>query len=141
MEELNKRAAVVFVHPIAPPEAPRLYNMSLPVIEYTFDTTRTIGNLLFTQSRKRFPDIKFIFSHGGGALPFLADRLAIQSTLPIAGGHSYNDSINELKGYYYDTAVVIGDPQFAALKALVGADKLLTGSDCKSLHPSLAIGH
>lgn len=131
LEELNKRNTTVFVHPTNPPEEPKLYNMSSPVIEYPFDTTRAIGNLLFTQSRKRFPNIKFIFSHGGGALPFLADRLAIQSTLPIAGGHVFQESLDEMKGYYYDTAVVFGTPQFAALKELLGADKLLTGSDCE----------
>lgn len=130
-EELNRRQATVFVHPTNPPTSPPLQNMSLPVIEYTFDTTRAIGNLLFTGSRKRYPDIKMIFSHGGGALPFLADRLAIQSTLPFHGGRDLNESLTELKGYYYDTAVVLGEPQFAALKALVGPDKLLTGSDCK----------
>ncbi|RVX69749.1 hypothetical protein B0A52_06394 [Exophiala mesophila] len=136
-EELNQRQATVFVHPTNPPTSPPLQNMSLPVIEYTFDTTRAIANLLFTGTRKRYPDIKFIFSHGGGALPFLADRLGIQSTLPFHGGRDLDESLAELKGYYYDTAVVLGEPQFAALKALVGADKLLTGSDYPYLPASL----
>lgn len=131
LQELDNRGCPVLVHPTNPPTAPALPGMSLPVIEYTFDTTRAIANLLFTQARKRFPNAKLIFSHGGGALPFLADRLAIQTTLPFQGGRDYNESLNELKGYYYDTAVVLGNPQFAALKELVGADKLLTGSDCE----------
>ncbi|KAK1807651.1 hypothetical protein LTR12_018000 [Friedmanniomyces endolithicus] len=129
MEELNRRRAVAFVHPVGPPEAPLLPDMSLPVIEYIFDRTRAIGNLLFTQTRKRYTDIKFIFSHGGGALPFLADRLALQSTLPFQGGRNFNESLAEMQGYYYDTAVTIGAPQFAALKAFVGSGKMLTGSD------------
>ncbi|KAK4896560.1 hypothetical protein LTR27_005478 [Elasticomyces elasticus] len=129
MAELDRRGAVAFVHPAGPPEAPSFPLMSLPVIEYTFDTTRAIGNLLFTQTRKRYPNIRMIFSHGGGALPFLAQRLALQSTLPFQGGRDYNESYAELQGYHYDTAVNIGAPQFAALKAFVGADKMLTGSD------------
>jgi 6-methylsalicylate decarboxylase len=130
MEELNRRAAVVFVHPAGPPESPPLPGMSLPVIEYTFDTTRAIANLLFTQTRRRFPDVQMIFSHGGGALPFLADRLALQTTLPFHGGRNREESYKELQSYYYDTAVTIGNPQFAALKEFVGASRILTGSDC-----------
>lgn len=133
LTELDRRGCPVLVHPTNPPEAPKLTNVSLPVIEYPFDTTRVITNLLWVQARKRFPNIKLIFSHGGGALPFLADRLAIQTTLPFHGGRDFNESMEELKSYYYDTAVVFGSPQIAALKEFVGADKLVTGSDCEFL--------
>ncbi|KPI46058.1 2-amino-3-carboxymuconate-6-semialdehyde decarboxylase [Cyphellophora attinorum] len=129
MEELDRRGATAFVHPAGPPQSPALPGMSLPVIEYTFDTTRAIANLLFTQTRRRYPNINLIFSHGGGALPFLADRLAVQTTLPFQGGRNFNESYAELQTYYYDTAVTLGNPQFAALKEFVGADRLLTGSD------------
>jgi len=141
MEELNRRRTVAFVHPAGPPEAPLLPGMSLPVIEYTFDTTRAIGNLLFTKTRQRYPDIQMIFSHGGGALPFLGDRLALQSTLPFHGGRNFNESLAELQGYYYDTAVIIGAAQFEALKAFVGSGKMLTGSDCKHTPCTPALNH
>lgn len=131
MEELNRRNATAFVHPAGPPESPTLYNMSLPVMEYTFDTTRAIGNLLFTGTRKRFPGVQMIFSHGGGVTPFLAVRLAIQSTLPFHGGRNYDEAYSEMQGYFYDTAVTVGDPSFAALKEFVGSDRMLTGSDCE----------
>jgi 6-methylsalicylate decarboxylase len=135
MAELNRRNATVFVHPAGPPESPALPGMSLPVIEYTFDTTRAIANLLFTQTRARYPNINMIFSHGGGTLPFLANRLALQSTLPFQGGRNYNESLAELRGYYYDTAVTFGNPQFAALKEFVGSRRMLTGSDCELTIP------
>ncbi|QKX59637.1 uncharacterized protein TRUGW13939_06774 [Talaromyces rugulosus] len=128
-EELDRRRATVFVHPTNPPTAPDLPGMSLPVIEYTFDTTRAVANLLFTKARQRFPHIKMIFSHGGGALPFLAERLAVQTTLPFHGGRDRSESMKELQNYYFDTAVVLGNPQFSSLKEFVGADQLLTGSD------------
>lgn len=133
LEELDRRGCPVLVHPTSPPSSPTLTNVSLPVIEYPFDTTRAITNLLWVQARKKFPNIKLIFSHGGGALPFLADRLGIQTTLPFQGGRDFNESLAELKSYYYDTAVVFGNPQIAALKEFVGADKLVTGSDCEFL--------
>lgn len=137
-DELNRRKATVFVHPTNPPTAPALPGMSLPVIEYTFDTTRAVGNMLFTKTRQRYPDIKMIWSHGGGALPFLAERLAVQTTLPFHGGRDRNESMSELQNYYFDTAVVLGSPQFSSLREFVGAGQILTGSDCKSINLLLA---
>lgn len=131
LEELDRRGCPVLVHPTNPQRAPTLTGVSLPVIEYPFDTTRAITNLLWVRARERFPNIKLIFSHGGGALPFLADRLGVQTTLPFHGGREYADSMKELRSYYYDTAVVFGAPQIAALKEFVGADRILTGSDCR----------
>jgi predicted TIM-barrel fold metal-dependent hydrolase len=132
-EELNRRKATVFVHPTNPSVSPPLYSMSLPVIEYPFDTTRAIGNFLFRQARKKFPDVNIIWSHGGGAMGSLGDRLAIQSTLPIHGSRNLNESLAELKSFYYDTAVQLSNAQFAGIKEFVGADRILTGSDCELL--------
>jgi 6-methylsalicylate decarboxylase len=129
--ELNRRRATVFVHPTNPPVSPPIQNMSLPVIEYPFDTVRAIGNFLFRQARKKFPDVNIIWSHGGGALGSLGDRLAIQATLPIAGGMDLDECLTTLKSFYYDTAVQLGAAQFAGLQTFVGPDRILTGSDCK----------
>ncbi|KEF56420.1 uncharacterized protein A1O9_08001 [Exophiala aquamarina CBS 119918] len=129
MAELDRRNATVFVHPAGPTESPALDNMSLPVIEYPFDTTRAIANMLFKQTRLRYPNMKIIWSHAGGTVPFLASRLALQSTLPWHGGRDFEGSYSELQGYYYDTAVTLGNAQFAALKEFVGDDKIVTGSD------------
>ena len=112
--------------------APGLHNVSLPVIEYPFDTTRAISNLLFTRAHKRFQKVRLIWSHGGGALPFLGARLAIQLSFPIAGSYNYNESIKDLKKFYYDTAAVWTKEQLAALKDFVGSDQIVTGSDGKS---------
>ncbi len=97
------------------------------MIEYPFDSTRAITNVLWTKATKRFPDVKLIFSHGGGALPFLASRLALQTTFPFHGGWDYDESLEVLKSLYYDIAVSTSAPQIAALKALVGSDKILFG--------------
>jgi predicted TIM-barrel fold metal-dependent hydrolase len=130
-EELNRRKATVFVHPTKPADEVKLEGLSAPVIEYCFDSTRAVANMLFTKGRQRFPDVKFIFSHGGGALPFLASRLALQTTFPFHGGWDYDESLEVLKSFYYDLAVGTSEPQLAALTALVGTDKLLFGSDCR----------
>src|SRR5436305_6268980 len=76
MAELNRRKALVFTHP----EAPLCCRGLIPgineaVIEYGTDTTRAIARLLFTATAVRYPDIRWIFSQGGGTTPFLSERL------------------------------------------------------------------
>ena len=127
--ELDRRNTTVFVHPVAPVPEVKLKGVSSPAIEYTFDTTRTIANLAFTSSRKRYPNIKFIFSHGGGTVPFLTGRIAGQASLPFQGGRNPTEVLAEMKDYYYDLAAVTTTPQLAALNAFVGASRLVTGSD------------
>ena len=129
-EEAQRRDVPIFVHPTAPPTSPKIDNMSLPVIEYTFDTTRALGNILFKQYRKKFPTVKMIFSHGGGSAPFLGARLAIQASLPIAGSQDYGEALEILKSFYYDTAVIFDASQFAGLKQFANINNILTGSDC-----------
>ena len=77
-DELNRRQAVVFIHPThceAPPET----NLGAPpfVVEYVFDTTRAVVNLIFTGTLKRYPDIRLIIAHGGGTVPYLAQRISM----------------------------------------------------------------
>jgi 6-methylsalicylate decarboxylase len=136
--ELDRRAATVFVHPVAPEPEVKLKGVCSPAIEYPFDTTRAIANLSFTGSRKRYPNIKFIFSHGGGTLPFLADRIVGQASLPFQGGRNPAEVIRELKGYYFDLAGVTSAPQLAALDAFVGSSQLVSGSDGTLFHPTQA---
>lgn len=130
LEELDRRMATVFVHPTNPLVSPELHNVSLPVIEYPFDTTRAITNLMFTRKHKKYPNIRWVWSHGGGSLPFVGARIAIQLTFPWAGSYDYDEAIQDLKGFYYDTAAVFTDAQLSGLVELVGVDQIVTGSDC-----------
>ncbi len=78
MEELNRRKAVVHVHPTAAnccrnlEYAPGVGPGSL---EYGTDTTRAIMGVTFSGDVTRYPDIRFIWSHAGGTVPFLAARI------------------------------------------------------------------
>ena len=75
-DELNRRAATVFVHPVANKNA-HIDNpwLSLPILEFVFDTTRTIASLIASGTLARCPNIKFIFPHAGGAVFSLAHRI------------------------------------------------------------------
>ncbi len=128
-EELNRRGTTCLVHPTAPTPEVKLPNVSSPAIEYCFDTTRAVTSMLFSGARKKYPYVNLIFSHGGGAVPFLAGRIAGQSSLPFQGGMNAGESMEEIKGYYYDLAAVHGPPQLAALHNWVGSSQLLIGSD------------
>ncbi len=76
-EELNRRRAVVYTHPIIPLCCVGLIKgVSSGTIEFATDTTRTIASLILGAGGTAFrcPDIKFIWSHSGGTLPFLIGR-------------------------------------------------------------------
>src|SRR5256886_12495933 len=74
-EELNRRKAVIYTHPL-PPDCCRNLKTEVPpaVVEYATDTTRTIASLVFSGTAARYPDIRWIFSHSGGTMPFLLSR-------------------------------------------------------------------
>jgi predicted TIM-barrel fold metal-dependent hydrolase len=131
MAELNRRKAVAFTHP----EAPLCCRGLLPevhesVLEYGFDTTRAIANLLFSGTPHRYSDIRWIFSHGGGTTPFLAERLirapeirkAIAPAVP-------NGVMAELKRFYYDVAQIAHPIALAALTRFVPISQVLWGTD------------
>ena len=87
MDELNRRKAVVYTHPIQPACCRNLIaEVPRSVVEFGTDTTRTIASLLFTGTASRCPDIKFIFSHAGGTMPFSDRTLRPPAKIQQGGG-------------------------------------------------------
>jgi hypothetical protein len=75
LEELNRRKAVVFVHPTTPPCCRTLLSDVSPLVaEVTQDTTRAVANLLFTGSFARFSDIRFAPRFGNALAPSQGSR-------------------------------------------------------------------
>jgi len=128
-EELNRRKAVVFVHPSAPNCCANLQaHVPASTMEFLFDTTRTIESLLMNGTFSRFQNLQFIFSHGGGAMPMLANRMARLFPKDLAA-QAPNGVLYELKRQYYDTASASNPASLSALMSVVPGSQILFGSD------------
>jgi 6-methylsalicylate decarboxylase len=127
-EDLNRRNAVVFIHPTHC-EAPTETNLGAPpfVVEYVFDTTRAIVNLIFAGTLKRCPDIRFIIAHGGGTVPFLAQRISMLEGHRNSPGVA--DVIPTLRALYYEIASTTAGYALRSLQELVDPTHILWGSD------------
>jgi 6-methylsalicylate decarboxylase len=131
LAELDRRKAAVYVHPTTSAccMAP-IPDVSPSVIEFPLDTTRTIVSLLFSGALARFPSINWIFSHAGGTLPMLAERIAnIIAAQPRLRSRAPNGAMHELKRLHYDLAQGSSPMQLAALTKLVPTSQIVFGSD------------
>ena len=130
MEELNRRNAIVHVHPTA---ANCCRNLSYAPgvgpgsMEYGTDTTRAITGVAFSGDAARFPNIRFIWSHAGGTAPFLAGR--IDGASNNAKDRLPRGFIYELKRFYYDLAGAANKGAIASLLQLVPPAQVLFGTD------------
>lgn len=128
--ELARRNAVVFVHPITPPGGKSLHVVSESTLDYPFETTRAVVNALFYGLPARFPSLRFIFSHAGGTVPYLAGRVATFSALNSAfQQRGFEGVMPALAGFWYDITQSANAATFAALRAVVPTNKLLFGTD------------
>lgn len=131
MDELNRRKAVVFVHPdVATCCKNLLPGIGVNYIEYPIDTARAATNLWFNGAFDLWPDIRFILSHGGGALPMLADRASqLGRPDPRGGDAPLRDGMEQFRRIYVDTANAANPPALAAAAALVPEGHILFGTD------------
>src|SRR5215510_1596991 len=128
MEELNRRKAVVHIHPTAANCCRNLdYGTAPGSIEYGTDTTRAIIGVTFSGDTTRYPDITFIWSHGGGSAPFLAGR--IDGGSRNAADRMPAGFIAEAKKFFYDTAGAANRGAIASLLELVRPSQILFGTD------------
>jgi predicted TIM-barrel fold metal-dependent hydrolase len=128
-EELNRRKAVVYVHPTTP-DCCRGLVPGIPPgsIEYATDSTRTIAHVVFSGTATRFPDIRWIWSHSGGTLPFLTGRF-IRLAQERKPAHLPNGPMPEFKKFFYELAQGNTPGQIAALLKMVTISQVLYGTD------------
>jgi predicted TIM-barrel fold metal-dependent hydrolase len=132
-DELNRRKVVLFVHPTMSCCGMNIPGVNPPAIDFSTDTTRTLASLAFSGTFARCPDIRFIFSHGGGTMPMIVQRVAaaIRNFTPEQRAKILPDGLAaELKRHHYDIASVAMNPGgMAAVFKLIPVNRLLYGSD------------
>jgi predicted TIM-barrel fold metal-dependent hydrolase len=135
--ELNRRKTVVFIHPTAPGCCARLVpGVPSPTVEFMFDVTRCITAMLFRGVFTRYPDIRFIFTHDGAALPMLADRITRNASVVKTSGFSSQEAaMAVVKRLHYDITTSTSRPALTALRAFVPPSQMLFGSDFPFLKP------
>ena len=129
-KELNRRKAVVHVHPGTVPLNP-FAPVSDFLMEAPFDTTRTITSLICNGVLERYPDISFIFSHGGGTMPFLATRIGVGSGFMWPGMQEKAPKgfFYYLSHMYFDIALSASPYALPSLRVAADTSHILYGSD------------
>jgi predicted TIM-barrel fold metal-dependent hydrolase len=140
-EELERRKAVVFVHPNPSPDAVA-HSLGLPdnLIDFPMDTNRAVAQMHYTNRFARTPNVKYIFSHAGGSIPYLAARFAIIDEMGfIKGAEQRGSAADIFRRLYWDTALSASAPVFRMLRDVAGLDQVLFGTDFPYLRRDLAV--
>jgi len=123
---LNQRSAVVFVHPADLPADP-VEGIPPFATDFLLDTTRAAYLLVRNGIRERYPNIRFILSHAGGMVPYIAHRMAV--SIMSDTGRPVIDVLDELSGFYFDTALSSSPTTLPTLLAFAKPGHILFGSD------------
>ena len=126
--ELDRRQAVVFVHPGQPP-LPTAAGVAGPLVDYPFDTTRTAVQVVLNGIVDRYPGARIILAHAGGFLPYASHRFAELARVFRPDAASPADILASFQRFYFDTALSSGPAAMPSLKAFAGSDRILFGSD------------
>lgn len=137
-EELNRRKAIVYVHPNNPSCCAGIADFVNPsFIEYPSDSTRTILSLLYNGAFAKFRDIRFIFSHNGGTLPILLGRIMQLGHAPADARRVPPDTIPaELRRHWYEVANSANRASIGAVMQFCDPAQMLFGSD----YPYVPVG-
>jgi predicted TIM-barrel fold metal-dependent hydrolase len=136
-EELDRRKALVYVHPLAPACCGNLMEWVPPaLIEFPHDTSRAILSLMFSGTLDRRASIRFIFCHAGGTIPMLAGRIKHSGSNRPVIARVPKGVDHELKKLHYDVALAAWRPSLLALFAYIPMSQILLGSD----YPFSSIG-
>ncbi|WP_410623633.1 amidohydrolase family protein [Amycolatopsis sp. cmx-8-4] len=124
MQLLDERETVLFIHPAALP-GPGVEGITSGVVDFLADSTRAAVNLVKHDCPRRYPRLRVLLSHGGGYVPYAANRIASM----ISRETDEADTVAQLKTFYYDTALTGSPYTLPSLLAFAGAGHLTFGSD------------
>ncbi|MEW6554255.1 MAG: amidohydrolase family protein [Actinomycetota bacterium] len=129
-DELERRQAVVFMHPHAPEEdVPAGMRLPSSLIEFVFETTRAVAALLFSGTLERCPGVRLILPHAGGTVPYIALRLCLGQFWPGLQEQVPQGVLPYLQRLYYDTALAAAPFALRSLQELVDNAHIVFGSD------------
>ena len=139
--ELHRREATLFVHPVIAKASQAVsLGLDVSILEFMFDTTRMLTNLVLGGAKARFGDISIISTHGGGTIPYLLERIQTLEAAFGAGGDRPTRSPEEIRAgfasFHYDLTAATSRAQLGALLDLVPVTKLLMGFDIPFMPPS-----
>lgn len=126
LAELDRRHAVVYVHPCQL-HGSAAEGMPPYIADFLLDTTRTAVSLVRSDAVRRWPNITFILSHGGGFIPFAAHRLAM--TMSYDSDRSVEELLADLQTFHVETAQAASPVSLPSVLEFFGAGHVLFGTD------------
>ena len=129
-QELDRRKAVVHIHPSTVVPGSIVPRLDIPwgIVEFVLDTSRAIANLIYSGTMERYPNIKFIVSHAGGTIPYLAMRMHLSAKMGY-GDHVPQGVEHYIRQLYFDTALSTHPATLAGLTNIAAPGHVLYGSD------------
>jgi 6-methylsalicylate decarboxylase len=129
-EELNRRKAVVYTHP-TPADCCKNPLPGIPdtAVEFGTDTSRAITRLVFSGMSQKYPDMRVIFSHAGGSMPFMNERMVNLAKTPQYAKQLPGGFLPEAAKFFYDTAQASNPAAMSALKKIVPVSQIVFGTD------------
>ena len=136
-EELDRRRAVVFVHPVDSSCSTLGYESGVVTgawLEWPTNTARTILSLMLNGVIRDRPNIRFVFCHGGGVMSMIISRIAGFTGWPVIGPRRHQELFpggieQQFATLYFDMAQAFAPENFHALAQLVPASHIMFGSD------------
>lgn len=132
---LDELGAFVFLHPVTPSAVPPIPLLSTFTFlyEFPFDTTRAAVNMLYNGVFHRYPNIRWLLAHAGGALPFLANRVSVLTIYPVLAQNLdipslYNQNL-EFSKLYYDTALSPAPSAMESVRAVTDVSHIMFATD------------
>jgi predicted TIM-barrel fold metal-dependent hydrolase len=129
-EELNRRRAIVYTHPNTANCCGNLLpGIGEGIIEWGTDTTRAIARIVFGGAAARYPNVRLIFSHAGGTMPFLIERFVNLAKTPQYASQLPDGFSAVARRFYYDTAQTSNPAAMSALSKVVPISQIVFGTD------------
>lgn len=130
-DELNRRKCIVYVHPTSAACCTNLLpNIPDSVIEYGTDTTRAITNVIYSGAARKYPDLRLIFSHAGGTMPYLIERFDFADRTNALVRQRVPEGYRAAAArFFYDIAQAASPTTLRALRQVIPVSQIVFGTD------------